>query len=201
VGRKSILKNRKKKNKKVEQWTQAILPKLKTKDLGELTMDDLALLMKKSKSTIYQYFTTKEEVFEYITQVRIDYLYTYKSQITKEILKLDYRCETLGQILIEGAKDVSSFFLRQLKQHYPMAWKIIEEFLSELLENLKQFYILGIENKIFKPLSSELLIKLDEYFIRQLITDDNFFDQTEDTLESVIRDYIFLKFEGLKKTN
>ncbi len=201
MGRKSILKNRKKKNKKVEQWTQAILPKLKTKDLGELTMDDLALLMKKSKSTIYQYFTTKEEVFEYITQVRIDYLYTYKSQITKEILKLDYRCETLGQILIEGAKDVSSFFLRQLKQHYPMAWKIIEEFLSELLENLKQFYILGIENKIFKPLSSELLIKLDEYFIRQLITDDNFFDQTEDTLESVIRDYIFLKFEGLKKTN
>jgi AcrR family transcriptional regulator len=199
VGRKSILKNRKEKNKKVEQWTLAILPKLRTTDLGELTMDDLALLMKKSKSTIYQYFTTKEEIFEYITQVRIDYLYTYKNQITEEILKLDYRCETLGRILIEGAKDVSSFFLRQLQQHYPTAWKIIEEFLCALLEDLKQFYVLGIENKIFKSISSELLIKLDEYFIRQLITDDNFFDQTEETLESIIRDYMFLKFEGLKK--
>lgn len=199
MGRKSILKNRKEKNKKVEQWTLAILPKLKTTDLGELTMDDLALLMKKSKSTIYQYFTTKEEIFEYITQVRIDYLYTYKNQITEEILKLDYRCETLGRILIEGAKDVSSFFLRQLQQHYPTAWKIIEEFLCALLEDLKQFYVLGIENKIFKSISSELLIKLDEYFIRQLITDDNFFDQTEETLESIIRDYMFLKFEGLKK--
>lgn len=199
MGRKSILKNRKEKNQKVEQWTLAILPKLKTADLGELTMDDLALLMKKSKSTIYQYFTTKEEIFEYITQVRIDYLYTYKNQITEEILKLDYKCETLGRILIEGAKDVSSFFLRQLQQHYPTAWKIIEDFLCALLEDLKQFYTLGIENNIFKPISSELLVKLDEYFIRQLITDDNFFDQTEETLESIIRDYMFLKFEGLKK--
>ncbi|WP_109097036.1 TetR/AcrR family transcriptional regulator [Aquimarina sp. AU58] len=199
MGRKSILKNRKEKNRKVEQWTLAILPKLKTADLGELTMDDLALLMKKSKSTIYQYFTTKEEIFEYITQVRIDYLYTYKNQITEEILKLDYRCETLGRILMEGAKDVSSFFLRQLQEHYPTAWKIIEEFLCALLEDLKQFYILGIESNIFKPISSELLVKLDEYFIRQLITDDNFFDQTEETLESIMRDYMFLKFEGLKK--
>ncbi len=199
MGRKSILKNRKEKNQKVEQWTLAILPKLKTADLGELTMDNLALLMKKSKSTIYQYFTTKEEIFEYITQVRIDYLYTYKNQITEEILKLDYKCETLGRILIEGAKDVSSFFLRQLQQHYPTAWKIIEDFLCALLEDLKQFYTLGIENNIFKPISSELLVKLDEYFIRQLITDDNFFDQTEETLESIIRDYMFLKFEGLKK--
>ncbi|WP_074410043.1 MULTISPECIES: TetR/AcrR family transcriptional regulator [Aquimarina] len=199
MGRKSILKNRKEKNRKVEQWTLAILPKLKTADLGELTMDDLALLMKKSKSTIYQYFTTKEEIFEYITQVRIDYLYTYKNQITEEILKLDYRCETLGRILMEGAKDVSSLFLRQLQEHYPTAWKIIEEFLCALLEDLKQFYILGIENNIFKPISSELLVKLDEYFIRQLITDDNFFDQTEETLESIMRDYMFLKFEGLKK--
>ncbi|MBG6133504.1 AcrR family transcriptional regulator [Aquimarina sp. EL_43] len=199
MGRKSILKNRKEKNQKVEQWTLAILPKLKTTDLGELTMDDLALLMKKSKSTIYQYFTTKEEIFEYITQVRIDYLYTYKNQITEEILKLDYKCETLGRILMEGAKDVSSFFLRQLQEHYPTAWKIIEEFLCALLEDLKQFYILGIENNIFKPISSELLVKLDEYFIRQLITDDNFFDQTEETLESIMRDYMFLKFEGLKK--
>ncbi|WP_103072644.1 TetR/AcrR family transcriptional regulator [Aquimarina sediminis] len=199
MGRKSILKNRKEKNKKVEQWTQAILPKLKKTDLGELTMDDLASLMKKSKSTIYQYFTTKEEIFEYITQVRIDKLYMYKNELTEEILRLDYRCEALGRILIEGAKDVSSFFLRQLKEHYPSSWRIIEEFLFGLLEDLKQFYILGIESNLFKPVSSELLIKLDEYFIMQLITDDNFFSQTEETLESIIKNYMFLKFEGLMK--
>ncbi|WP_103865183.1 TetR/AcrR family transcriptional regulator [Aquimarina sp. I32.4] len=198
MGRKPILKDRKNKNKKVEKWALAILPKLKHEDLGELTMDDLALLLKKSKSTIYQYFTTKEEFFEYITQVRINQLYSYKNEITEGILDFDYRCETLGRILIEGSKDVSSFFLRQLRKHYPSSWELIDAFFSDLLEDLQQLYDLGITNKIFKPVSSEFLIKLDRYFIMQLIMDKNFFNQPEETLQSAVRDYMFLKFEGIK---
>ncbi len=197
MGRKSIPKNRKAKTKKVEKWTQAILPKLKQTDLGDLTMDDLALLMDKSKSTIYQYFTTKEEIFEYITQVRISNVNTYKSEITEEIIKLDYHYETLARILTEGAKDISAFYLKQLQKHYPNAWKIIEDFLFGLLEDLKQFYLYGIESGLFKPISVELLTKLDEFFILRLITDDKFFNQSKETLESTIKDYMFLKFEGL----
>ncbi|WP_109298707.1 TetR/AcrR family transcriptional regulator [Aquimarina sp. AU474] len=199
MGRKSISRNRKEKSKKVEKWTQAILPKLKHADLGSLTMDDLAILMNKSKSTIYQYFTTKEEIFEYITEVRINRLYEYKNEITQEIVQLDYRYSTLVNILTEGAKDISAFYLRQLQKYYPTAWKIIEDFLFSLLQDLKQFYIYGIESKQFKPVSTELLIKMDEFFILRLITDDTFFNQSKETLESTIKDYMFLKFEGLMK--
>ncbi|GAA4271450.1 TetR/AcrR family transcriptional regulator [Aquimarina gracilis] len=199
MGRKSIAKKRKEKSKKVEQWTQAILPKLKRTDLGNLTMDDLALLMNKSKSTIYEYFTTKEEVFEYITQVRINRLYDYKNEITSEILQLNYEYETLATILTEGAKDISAFYLKQLQKHYPTAWKIIEDFMQDLLEDLRQFYVYGIKNNLFKPISVDLMIKLDQYFILQLITDDAFFSNSKETLESTIKDYMFLKFEGLMK--
>ncbi len=199
MGRKSTSRNRKAKNEKVERWTHAILPKLKYKDLRNLTMDDLALLMNKSKSTIYEYFTTKEEVFEYITQVRIDRLNAYKNEITTEILQLDYQYETLASILTEGAKDISAFYLKQIQQHYPSAWKIIEEFLQGLLEDLKQFYLYGIENNLFKPISVDLLLKLDQYFILQLITDDAFFNQSKETLASTVKNYMFLKFEGLLK--
>ncbi len=199
MGRKSILKNRKEKNKKVELWTQGILPKLKNKDLGVLTMDDLAALMNKSKSTIYQYFTTKEEIFEYITEVRVTNLKTYKDEISSEILSLDYHYKTLAKILAEGAKDISANFLKQLQLHYPKAWKIIKDFLFGLLEDLKEFYYIGIENKLFKSVSVDLLIKLDEFFIMQLITDNVFFKESKETLESSIKNYMFLKFEGLIK--
>ncbi len=199
MGRKSILKNRKEKNKKVEQWTQAMVPKLKKTDLGNLTMDDMSQLMNKSKSTIYQYFTTKEEIFEYITQTRINRLHAYKNEITGEIQQLDYQYNSLSLILAEGAKDISAFYLRQLQKHYPTAWKIIEDFLFVLLDDLKQFYVFGIEKKLFKPVSVDLLSKVDEFFIMQLITDDHFFTQTKETLESAIKDYLFLKFEGLLK--
>ncbi|TPN82419.1 TetR/AcrR family transcriptional regulator [Aquimarina algicola] len=199
MGRKSIVKNRKEKTKKVEKWTQAILPKLKSTDLGTLTIDDLASLMNKSKSTVYQYFTTKEEFFEYLTQVRLEHLSSYKAEIASEILQLDYQYKALIQILTEGAKDISAFYLRQLREHYPSAWKLIEDFLLELLKDLEKFYISGIENELFNAVSTKLLIKIDEYFILQLITDDSFFDTSTKDLEAVIRDYMFLKFEGLMK--
>ncbi|GAA0733803.1 hypothetical protein GCM10009430_48280 [Aquimarina litoralis] len=197
MGRKSIHRERKDKSKKVEQWTQALLPKLRNIELGELTMDDLAKLMNKSKSTIYQYFVTKEEIFEYVTQVRVDQLKAYKSEISIEIMGLGYQYEALAKILAEGVKDISPFYLKQLQMHYPSAWDIVEHFLQGLLKDLKEFYVFGIENKIFKNVSPELLIKLDEYFIMQLITDHTFFNDHQQTLESAIKEYMFVKFEGL----
>lgn len=197
MGRKSIHRERKDKSKKVEQWTQALLPKLRNTELGELTMDDLAKLMNKSKSTIYQYFVTKEEIFEYVTQVRVDQLKAYKNEISIEIMGLGYQYEALAKILAEGVKDISPFYLKQLQMYYPSAWDIVEHFLQGLLKDLKEFYIFGIENKIFKAVSPELLIKLDEYFIMQLITDHTFFNDNQKTLESAIKEYMFVKFEGL----
>jgi len=199
MGRKSIPKNRKEKDQKVEQWTQAMLPKLKNKHLGDLTMDDLAKLMNKSKSTIYQYFTTKEEVFEYTTEVRMNRLSTYKNEISTAILTLDYNHDAFVNIFTEGAKDISAFYLKQLQQYYPSAWAIIEDFLYDLINDLKEFYISGIKNNLFKPLSVELLTKLDEYFIMQLIVDDHFFSQSKETLASMVKNYMALKFEGLMK--
>ncbi len=197
MGRKSITKNRRQKNKKVEQWTQAIIPKLRNRELGSLTIDDLAVLLNKSKSTIYEYFTTKEEIFEYITQVRIDHIKAYKKEISGKILEFIHSYEMLAKILAEGVQDISPFYLKQLQIHYPTAWKIIEDFLQDLLRDLKDFYVLGIENKMFRAVSADLLIKLDEYFIKQLVTDYNFFNSNQQTLPTAIREYLFVKFEGL----
>lgn len=199
MGRKSIHRKRKDKNEKVVQWTQALLPKLKQTTLGDLTMDDLAAFMNKSKSTIYEYFVTKEEIFEYITQVRIDRLQAYKNEITGELSGLNYQYETLSKILAEGVKDISPFYLKQLQLHYPNAWSIVERFIQSLLKDLKDFYVFGIENDMFKAVSAELLIKLDTYFIMQLLTDYTFFDNNKQTLASAIREYMYLKFEGLLK--
>ena len=199
MGRKSVEKDRKLKTKKVEKWTQELVPRLAYVELGSLTMDDLAKLLNKSKSTVYQYFTTKEEIFEYITQVRIDALVQYKNELNKQSDDIRYHYEGLAMILSEGARDISPYYLHQLKINFPTAWKIIEDFLYTLLKDLKLFYEKGMSNNLFKPISIELLHKLDQYFIMQLITDYHFFNETETSLGEMIKDYMFLKFEGLNK--
>ncbi|RZS93520.1 TetR/AcrR family transcriptional regulator [Aquimarina brevivitae] len=198
MGRKAIEKKRKVKSQKVEQWTQAILPKLVHTELGSLTIDDLSSLFNKSKSTVYQYFTSKEEIFEYITQVRIDSLKTYRKALHKNTKDYRNQYENLVDVLVKGAQDISPFYLNQLKIHFPTAWQIIEEFLMILLNDLKVFYTTEIQNKQFKPISVDLLCKLDEYFIRQLITDHHFFNNTDIVLGEMIKEYMYLKLEGLK---
>lgn len=201
MGRKSTPKKRKKRNQSVVQWTQSILPKLRKKELGNLTMDDLSALMNKSKSTIYEYFSTKEEIFEYITETRIQQLRAYKNEISLHSFSATFPYESFVDILSRGVKDISSFYLSELKIHYPTAWKIVMDFLNELLSDLKHLYSMGIENKIFRSISPELMIKLDEYFIVKLITDYRFLESTGQTLEVVIKNYLLLKFEGLKISN
>ena len=199
MGRKSVEKNRKTKTKKVEKWTQELVPRLAHKELGSLTMDDLAKLLQKSKSTVYQYFKTKEEIFEYITQVRIDSLVKYKNELNKRSSDVSYHYEGLAMLLSEGTRDISPFYLNQLKTNFPTAWKIIEDFMNALLKDLKLFYEKGVKDNLFKPISIELLHKLDQYFIMQLITDYHFFNETETSLGEMIKDYMFLKFEGLNR--
>ncbi|GAA3520373.1 hypothetical protein GCM10022393_38260 [Aquimarina addita] len=198
MGRKSNDKNRKPKTIKVEQWTQALLPKIRKTELKNITMDELAILMNKSKSTIYEYFATKEEIFEYITQIRIDRLKAYKKEMYGKTLP-PHNHEALSLILTEGVKDISPFYLKQLQLYYPSAWDIVKAFLHDLLNDLRNFYASGIHKGIFKKTSPELLTKLDEYFIMQLITDHHFFNSNQKTLASIIKDYIALRFEGLYK--
>ena len=62
MGRKSIDRSRKNITNKVNKWLEILLLNLQNKDIEKLTIDDFAILSKKSKSTIYSYFQSKEEV-------------------------------------------------------------------------------------------------------------------------------------------
>tara|TARA_B100000795_G_scaffold4331_1_gene3014 strand:+ start:27210 stop:27401 length:192 start_codon:yes stop_codon:yes gene_type:complete len=63
MGRKSLNKNRKPITKKIENWLHELLLELQNKDLNKLTIDDLAKLAKKSKSTIYIYILRANKIF------------------------------------------------------------------------------------------------------------------------------------------
>ena len=63
MGRKTLVKDIKPLSAKAENWLRELFPKLLDKTLHKLTLDELAHLTNKSKSTLYSYFATKEEPF------------------------------------------------------------------------------------------------------------------------------------------
>ena len=197
MGRKSIAKDRKGKSEKTRKWAEALLPQLQERTLDDLTMDDLAEMMGKSKSTLYQYFPTKAEWIQYAVEVHLNGLKVPQEELFTHLKADPMALEALKRYLILVPQGISAAFLIQLKGNYPIAWKQVWGFLNALLEKLKGFYALGIDQGYFRNSSLELLIALDQYFISQLITDSSFFDNTGLSLTQVVSDYLNLRFEGL----
>ena len=92
---------------------------------------------------------------------------------------------------------ISAHFLQELKMHFPSSWQQVWKFLEELLSELRVYYEWGISSGKFSPVSVDLLIELDRYFISQLITDVEFHAQAGISLEQIVADFIQLRFEGL----
>ena len=78
MGRKSLQKARKGPNSKTENWAKTLLPLLQTLKLDSLSMNTLSKLMGVSKSTIYEYFSTKEEIMDYVVAHKIEELHQLK---------------------------------------------------------------------------------------------------------------------------
>ena len=62
MGRKSTDKSRRPLSKKMIIWVDKIIENLQDQDLTTITLDEIASKTNISKSTIYEYFPTKESI-------------------------------------------------------------------------------------------------------------------------------------------
>ncbi len=197
MGRKSLDKKRKERNTKTQKWAEDLLPKLQSLSLKDITMDELAKLIGKSKSTVYEYFKTKGEILQYVAEIRVANLEQYRVFSNSNEPDFQHQYQQLIDLICKGAQGISSHFLHELQMHYPDAWSVIRQYLDHLLEDIRKIYQLGIQNKVFHPVSVELLINLDEHFATNMITNESFLKDHQIPLETLVKDYLFLKFNGL----
>ena len=197
MGRKSLQKARKGPNSKTENWAKTLLPLLQTLKLDSLSMNTLSKLMGVSKSTIYEYFSTKEEVMDYVVAHKIAELNQLKEGLGLRLLSEWDNPSLMVDFLTVLPQGISAHFLQELKMHFPSSWQQVWKFLEELLSELRVYYEWGISSGKFSPVSVDLLIELDRYFISQLITDVEFHAQAGISLEQIVADFIQLRFEGL----
>ena len=199
MGRRSLEKKRKTPTKKVNAWLAELLIKLQKEQLEHLTIDDIARLANKSKSTIYDYFESKEDILIAACQTRINVLSTLFEKQEKlqgspvEIYKY------LVESFIEGISDISISFLHQIKAHFPAAWKTINEFTDAFVELLKALYIQGIKEGFYHSISVDLLAHLDKHFVTEIVTNPSIFSNKEYTLSHLVKDYLKLRLTGLEK--
>jgi hypothetical protein len=199
MGRKSIDKSRKNINNKVNKWLEILLLNLQNKDIDELTMDDFAVLAKKSKSTIYSYFQSKEEILLAACKTKVDALSSSIFNIIEQDLDTLELYELLVKTFAEGTSSISISFLQSVKKSYPTSWSIIEVFTDNYIILLRKQYKTGIEKGIFNNISIDLMSQLDKIFVLQVVTNPAIFNDKEYSISELITQYLNLRLTGLLK--
>lgn len=199
MGRKSLLRKRKSITKKVNKWLAELLVQLQYEDLEQLTIDDIARIAGKSKSTIYEYFESKEDILFAACETRIIVLTESILDLNKQNLDTVQLYKNLVEVFAEGAADISIIFLQNIKKYYPKAWLTIDEFTDKFIDLLQAQYQQGIKEGIYNKVSVELLGHLDKLFIIQVVTNPAIFSDEQYSISNLVRDYLNLRLTGLLK--
>ena len=198
MGRKALDKARRPLSEKAKTWMRDLLPKLQDKQLDKLTLDQIALLSGRSKSTIYTYFNSKEEI--YLTAIQM-VLKDLKASIYTEIPKNFSMEESYREILLKISKGISGLsiqFLGEIQTYFPKVWMEVEQFTDQLLLTFRAIYKRGMQSGEFQFFNVELLMAMDSHFVMSIMTDSKRFKHNDITLNDLVVEYLELRIKALK---
>ncbi len=179
-------------------WAEQLYPKLNKRGLQGLTMDTIASLMGKSKSTVYEYFKSKEDLVEATIQYKLMQLGGFESILNDTDVAFEHKylrvMEHVGSVL----SDISTLLLHDLKDIFPDLWVRIEEFIDFATGVLESHYKEGIRLGVYNDLDPAILVLSDRLFF-QAISDPNFLNRQNLTIQEAFDQYLKLKFYGMVK--
>ena len=198
MGRKSIKRIRKPLTKKAQAWLRELVTLLQNKELDKLTLDEMAELIGKSKSTIYSYFSTKEEIYQAAIQLILDDMLDLLSTEATSGENMEDVLQVMLIKISEGIEGISISFLEQLQVHFPEVWMLIEQFTDQLLQTIEMIYRQGMDQGDFKSYNLQLILALDKHFVMSIMTDASRFSSEGMTLQDLVNEYLSLRLNALR---
>ncbi len=199
MGRRAVLRERQDITPRVRLWLEQLFARIQDEDLAQMTIDDMAQLAGKSKSTIYQYFSSKEDIMEAACRHRVDAIMQSLHPIIREETNTVQQYKDLVEVFAKNTADMSIAFLQGVKEYFPSAWSVINDFTDQFIILLQAQYTKGISENLYNPISVELLGQMDKLFVSHVVSNPSLFSDNDYKLDDLIRDYLNLRLMGLLK--
>lgn len=196
MGRKTSNKARKDNPAKRRDWIIQIYPHFRDHGLRQLRMDKIAGLLGKSKSTVYEYFGSKEEIVAECLAYKMEALMGFEAILRDGAVGFEERYRRLLDYMVPVLSDISSLLMDDLKTLYPQLWEQVEVFYQHAGGVLEEYYQQGMEAGAFRAAHPRILALNDRFFFDTLL-DPQFLNDTHVTAEEVFRTHFELKFKGL----
>lgn len=198
MGRQSVEKKRIKDPRKREDWVELLLPYFIQNGIKATPIDEVVAILGKSKATVYKHFESHHEIVSLVIARKLNDLKHFvpilgdssKSYQERYVLAVAYISKHLG--------DVSNVFLSDLKDVYPDLWNLINSFKLLALNELRTFYISGIQDGTFEDINPDLMVLSDELFFDAL-TNPEYLTSKGLNLQAAFESYFKMRFNGILK--
>ncbi|MDY8024318.1 TetR/AcrR family transcriptional regulator [Paenibacillus sp. SEL1] len=180
-----------KKNETRAKLMNKLLPYLRKNGLQSVRMDEISRVMEISRATLYKYFSTKEEIVEFIVDGFIEYMKELTHNPLDSVQSFGTRFLQIFEQTISLVVYFSDIILQDLETSYPDLFDRFNEAMKEREEKILAFFEEGKQKGIFNQLNGRLLIKQDE--ILRGMFDVKYLMTNQFTVQQVLYDYFQLK--------
>jgi len=198
MGRKATDKQRKDNPGRKREWAGELAPFFQRRGIKDVTMDDVAHELGKSKATIYKYFRSQEEILDLSLNLTLEKIAGFIPILADTEKSYHDRYYQGVEHLSRHIANISSIFLRDVQDLFPLIWQKIRDFMEMATQILKEFYEAGIRDGVFHPIHTGILV-LSDRFLFNAFTDPGFLEEHALTLQEAFSEYFKMKFYGLMK--
>ena len=171
-----------------KSYVKRIMNVVRTKGFLSLTISDMAKLMNMSRASLYNYFSSKEEILLEVIEYYLTYIHEADQMIADESLSYQIRLQKVYEQTVLSALYASDLFMHDLKIGCPALYSRKMKARKERLATVHAFYSQGMEAGIFHELNPTILIIQDEAALK-VMTDASFLLKEGFSLKHVLYDY------------
>jgi hypothetical protein len=165
---------------------------VRTQGFIALTIQDIAHTMNLSRATLYNYFSSKEDIIMELTNLCIDYINEAGQTITNEELSYPLRLQKVFEQAVFSAVYASDIYLHDLKKSCLHLYEKKRQSRKEQLSIIHTFYQKGMEAEVFNELNTSILIIQDETVLGKLVN-TSFLMEEDLSLKQALFDYYLAK--------
>ncbi|WLR50809.1 TetR/AcrR family transcriptional regulator [Bacillus tianshenii] len=181
-------------------YARKLLNVISSQGFHSLKIQEMARIMNVSKATLYNYFSSKEDIIQEVANHYLDYIQEIDQMVLNDDLSFTYRFQKLFQQGVLSTIYASEAFLNDLKASFPQQYEEMMVARKKRLESIKTFYKKGMDEGIFHSLNASLIIMQDEVTFRRLV-DPNFLTEEGLSIQQALYDYYKVKKVQLLQPN
>ncbi|MCM2534129.1 TetR/AcrR family transcriptional regulator [Neobacillus pocheonensis] len=175
-----------------EAYAKKVIHVIRIQGFLSLTIQDIAHMMSLSRASLYNYFSSKEDIIMELTNLCIDYINEADQTISNEELSYQLRFQKVFEQTVFSAAYASDIYLTDLKRSCPHLYEKKMQSRKEQLSTIHTFYRNGMKAGVFNDLNTSILIIQDETVLGKLVN-TSFLIEEELSLKQALFDYYVAK--------